>query len=216
MWPVSVIIMYSNTLYCFVSHQSAVIKDSERLKIMCNAANIKDYLLVCGNSYADKIDNNILYLDCDDTYEGLPEKINRMFDYVSKNYTHYDYFGKLDRLTYIKEPLPKQLMSGDYCGSWVKVKDGFDGDRKWHFGKCSKGSVWNKKLYPGKFIPWCRGWAYFLSPKAAQIVGQNPPRSDYHIYEDLYVSETLLNYGSITPRNIKNFRNYIFDLESNF
>lgn len=205
--------MYSNILYCFVSHKSEIDGDIEKIKNMCYSVNVKDFLVVCGGAKNNFIENNTLYLACDDTYEGLPEKIYSLYRYINDNISGYDYYGKLDRLTHIKQPLLKSEVSGDYCGSWVKVRDGFDGNRKWHFGKCSKGSIWNKKLYPGKFIPWCRGWGYFLSQKAASIVANNPPKLDYHIYEDLYVSETLLNFGSITPRNIKNLKNYIFDSE---
>lgn len=206
--------MHDNILYCFISHKASVYNDVQNISTMCYDLGINDYLIVSGASDNDYIDNeHMLFLNCDDTYEGLPDKINKMFKYLHINFPKYAYYGKLDRLTKIKQPLSIDNMRGDYCGSWVKVREGYDGDRKWHFGKCSKDSIWNKKTYPGKFIPWCRGWGYFLSPKAARVVANNPPRSDYHIYEDLYVSETLLKYGNIIPNNIKNLTNFIIDSE---
>ena len=206
--------MLSNILYSFVSHKSVLKDDTLTIIDMCDNLNIDNYLIVCGGFEKDEVVGHTLYLNCNDTYEGLSDKTHKLFSYVSKNYPNFDYYAKLDRLIRIRQPLPKSEMSGDYCGSWVKVKDGFDGDRKWHFGKCSAGSEWSNKLYPGKFIPWCNGAAgYFLSPKAANIISKHPPRLDYHLYEDLYVSEILLTYGSIAPRHMKNLKKYIYDSE---
>lgn len=207
--------MLSNILYCFISHSSVFKDDIPIITDMCNSFNLKDYLIACGGYDTNKVDGNILYLNCDDTYEGLSDKTHKLLSYVSKNYPGFDYYGKLDRLIRIRELIPSSIMAGDYCGSWVKIKDGFDGDRKWHFGKCSKDSVWNNKHYPGKFIPWCRGGSgYFLSPKAANTIANHPPlKEGYHLYEDLYVSQTLLDHASVAPRHIKNLKDYLYDSE---
>lgn len=203
-------------LYCFISHETALKDDISRIGTLCACLNIKDYVIVCGNSSKNYIDNHILYLHCDDTYEGLPDKIHKMFAYLYNNQTEYEYYAKLDRLTIIKNPLNISNMTGDYCGSWVKVKNGFDGDRLWHKNKCSPNSIWNNKPYPGEFIPWCRGWGYFLSRKAAGIISCHPPDPNYHIYEDLYVSQILLRKADISPTHLSNIRDFITDPESEF
>lgn len=201
-------------LYCFISYQKVLADDMNRLHDLCGLVGVTDYLIVCGNSMINWYDNHVLYLDCDDTYEGLPDKVHKMFSYVNSNFSQYKYYGKLDRLTNIKKPLSIENMSGDYCGSWVRVVAGYDGDRWWHRNKCSKNSHWNNKPYPGEFIPWCRGWGYFLSRKAADIISCHPPDPEYHIYEDLYVSQTLLRKANISPAHIHNIRKFISDPES--
>jgi hypothetical protein len=201
-----------NLLYCFISHKAVLAQDINKWKRVCETHNIKEYLIVCGGSKENIIHDNVLYLDCDDTYEGLSTKTHAIFKFLINKEMKFDYYAKIDRdIDLIKPVDSKILLNGDYCGSWVKIKDGYDGNRKYHFGKCSKNSSWNNKLYPGKFIPWCRGGSgYFLSYKAAQIISCNSPDMNYHIYEDLYVAETLLKNG-IAASHIRNLSEYMID-----
>lgn len=199
-------------LYCFISHNDVIYEDILRISNVCESLNISDYFIVCGGHPENKIKNNLLQLQCLDSYEGFSDKIYNLFKFLTHEYgEQYDYYAKIDRLTSLIQKINPDIIKGDYCGSWVKVKDGYDGNRWWHKNKCSKNSEWNNKPYPGKFIPWCRGGSgYFLSNKAAKIIGCNPPDLNYHIYEDLYVAETLLKFN-INAKYIFNLQQYLID-----
>lgn len=202
-------------LYCFISHQSAIKNDTIIINDMCKKLDIKNYLIACGNSRDKKSIDNNLYLDCDDTYEGLSDKIYNVFSFVVKNYPDFDYYGKLDRLTKIRKPLSALQLVGDYCGTVFRATNTLrGGNRKYHFGKCSSNSKWNNTPYSGQYSDWCLGGkGYFLSRKAALCISEHCPIKDFHIYEDVYVAETLLKYSNITPKSINDRKQYLFDSE---
>lgn len=203
-------------LYCFVSHANAISSDIERISVMCKKVGIIDYIIFTGNLTQDIDHPHLINLSCDDSYEGLSTKVYSMFNYLSKNNSQYQYYAKLDNHTCITKPIPIQVLSGDYCGYAVKIKDGFDGNRTWHFNKCTPNSDWNNKKYSGEFVPWCRGAIYFLSNKAINIISKHPPDPLFHIYEDQYVAEKLLKYGSIKPNHMFDIKQYFYDLDSEF
>lgn len=199
--------MYS-ILYCFISHQSVLTEDLFKWNNVCYSNNISDYLIVVGGNKINNIENNILYLDCDDSYEGLSDKIHKLFLFLTTSYKHYDFYAKLDRYIEFKKPVDSNIILQDYCG--YKHNHGC---RNWHFGKCSENSIWNTKLYEGPFVPWCLGGnGYFLSNKSANIVACNPPDLSYHIYEDLYVAQSLLEKANIKPTHLTNLTDYFIDM----
>lgn len=202
-------------LYCFISHSSVLQEDINKWTKICNEYKILDYYIICGNSKKNYIDNHTLLLNCNDAYEGLSDKIHTMFNFFIESNIDYKFYAKIDRACNLLKPIDLSILIADYIGSWVKVRDGYDGNRWWHKDKCSKNSEWNYKPYIGKFIPWCRGGSgYFLSHKAAKIISCNKPNPSYHIYEDLYVAETLFKHG-INPEHIYSLEKYITDPDSN-
>jgi len=204
-----------NLLYCFISHQSVLEQDINKWSDLCKKHKISDYLIVVGNSNNNYISNNVLHLNCDDSYEGLSDKIYNLFKFLTTSYQKYDFYVKIDRDMDILKKIDKNLDLTDYCGYGIQIKKGYDGKRNWHFNKCSKDSEWNTKPYPGIFIPWCRGGSgYILSHKAAEVICCNPPDSSYHIYEDLYVAQTLLSKGNIHPRHLRTITEYFSNLNN--
>jgi len=196
-------------LYCFISHKDVIDEDILRISNVCESLNIADYIIVCGGYSENKIVNNLLQLECLDSYEGLSDKIYKLFKFLTQNYKkQYDYYIKIDRLTSLIQPIDNGNIVGDYCGKLLRIKEG---DREWHKNKCSKNSDWNNRLYEGPYVPWCKGGpGYFLSNKAAKIIGCNAPDLNYHIYEDLYVAETLLKFD-IKGKNMPNLKKYLID-----
>ena len=72
-------------------------------------------------------------------------------------------------------------------------------------GKCSKHSVWNKKIYKGNYVPWCRGgYGYILSRKSALEVKDYKEKYDDEIYEDLLIAKILLK-SDIQPTVLNEF-----------
>jgi len=202
-----------NVLYCFITHRSELNADIISISEMCLYNKISDYIIVCGANDKSYMDNNILYLDCDDTYEGLPDKIYKMFKFVTSNIklSTYKFYAKLDRKINLVQPIDVDLLEGDYGGKVVRVKEHCDGNRTWHIGKCSANSKWSVKKYEGKFVPWCDGGdGYILSNHAANIVANNPPNHDEDIYEDQYVAQKLLN-NNIIPYKIQKLTSFFYD-----
>ena len=82
-------------LYVFFSYKKNINNSYDRISIMMNLLNIKDYLIIVGgeeNKYND--DNHILNIKCNDNYEGLPEKVIKTYNFIFKNsiFSKYNFF----------------------------------------------------------------------------------------------------------------------------
>jgi hypothetical protein len=200
--------MNNQILYCFITHKDVVELDKKIIADMCIKKNVFNFIIVCGGSIENVLIDNVLYLNCNDSYEGLPDKIHKMFKYVSENLPEYKTYIKLDRLTKIILPIDFDVQF-DYFGVRHEINDV---NRKWHINKCSLESIWNNKSYEGDYVPWCNGPAYFLSNHAAKIISNTPSVNlDEEIYEDLYIAKILNKFG-ITPTNFINIQHYFKDL----
>lgn len=164
------------------------------------------------NYYFDE-NTRILKLKCNDFYEGLPEKMIALINAVLeitcfKDITHiikiddYDVINKIVNMDQLKTTVnPKN----QYMGKRVIRETRQNEDRKWHFGKCSKGSHWQTKEYKGKYTTWADGGkGYILSIAAMKIINSvynftniNDIKK-YHIYEDLMIA-LILNKFNIKP-----------------
>ena len=171
--------------------------------------NNKNYIIIKGidlETYYDK-DNQVLNINCNDKYEGLPEKVLKTFQYIVNNieFNNYNYFFKLDDDMIINKLINENdIKNYNYCG---KVNVSYDGNRKWHIGKCSTNSKFNTMEYKGNYIPWCLGgYGYIISRNAINLIKNNTNYKE-HIYEDLYIS-LLLNENNIKPIHI-NIQNYV-------
>ena len=67
----------NNILYIFFTHQDNINKIYDRIKNMMNSLNNSNYIIVQGGDVSDNydIDSKILSINCNDKYEGLPEKV---------------------------------------------------------------------------------------------------------------------------------------------
>jgi hypothetical protein len=158
---------------------------------------ISDFIVVQGGFIKDEFDeeNNILKLNCNDSYVGLPEKIIKTFHYLinDNRFKSYTHFCKLDDDMILKKKF--DTLEGDYLGN---VHYG-DGNRQWHIGRC--GNFWDKIPYLGEFKPWCMGgFGYIVSRKALEMITPNFNYLD-HIYEDVYIG-ILMNSIGIIPKII--------------
>lgn len=202
-------------LYCFITHQSELHYDTISIREMCIYQSIFDYVIVCGGFENNSFDyeTKLLKLNCDDTYEGLPDKIHKLFHFLVNDdtFSRYKFYAKLDRRINLKRNIDLFILNGDYCGRTVRVKPNCDGNRTWHIGKCSPDSKWSIKKYEGKFVPWCDGGnGYVLSNYAANLIAKNPPNSDEEIYEDQYIAQRLLQHD-IHPSTIYNIHRFFQD-----
>lgn len=188
--------MTNPILYCFISHRLVLEQDKIHISNMCALHGISDFVIVCGGADKDELAQTVLHLCCDDSYEGLPDKIHAMCRYLTKNLSNYKTYAKLDRTVKIIKPLDCDIPN-HYVGYVNCVNE--QANTTWHFDKCSPASAWNNKPYAGSYVPWCAGPMYLLSAFAIKLVANTPPDLSHEIYEDLYVAKCLLNHANISP-----------------
>lgn len=192
------------SLYVFITHQKNLEHCYSRISEMMNNT---DFIIIQGGFINDVYDEekNILNLNCNDGYVGLPEKIMKTFHYLvsDERFKEYTHFVKLDDDMSVLKRFTE--IGGDYLGNVHYL----DGNRQWHVGRT--GTFWDKIPYLGDFKPWCLGgFGYIISRNALEKVVPNFDYSD-HIYEDVYIG-ILMNKIGIIPKNI-NIKEYLVSPE---
>tara|TARA_B100000674_G_scaffold497627_1_gene532147 strand:- start:1873 stop:2505 length:633 start_codon:yes stop_codon:yes gene_type:complete len=191
------------TLYLFITHEI----DYSKTLNKC-IENYSDYLIVIGGHKSNYLQENTLYLNANDSYDGLPEKVYKAMKYVVtdealKDYTH---ICKLDSDMIIKKVFDQQILSkNEYFG----IVQREEGNRSWGKEKFTENSKFKYQDYEGIFVPWCLGgYGYVVSFNAIkQIVEDNINFND-EPYEDLLIAK-LLNRKKIYPNNFKNLSKYV-------
>jgi hypothetical protein len=196
-------------LYIFVSCKSRIEKCYPRIKNMMNKLKNNNYIIVTGGheKYKYSCNKHLLEINCNDYYEGLPEKIIKTYKFIYESglFNNFTHFCKLDDDMVIKQTINTSLLN-EYCG---KVNSNKSGDRKWHINKCSKDSLFNNREYRGPYVPWCLGgWGYFISRNILKILADDTKYYN-EIYEDLYIAKILYN-KQIYPTNLSNLSIYIY------
>jgi hypothetical protein len=173
-------------LKIFITHQSNLEKTIEKISKFIH----KDYVIVVGGYDTDSYENNIIKLDCDDSYCGLPDKIVNLFKFVieSPKLLEYTHFHKLDEDMELIKEIDFELT--DYMGM---IAGKHTINRNHHIGRC-EGHYWNDKPYEGETSDWCEGGlSYIISRKAIECIikvdGKKYP------LEDVMVANILENNG---------------------
>jgi len=175
---------------------------------------VNNSIIICGDNNISEpyiLNNRILYLKCNDLYDGLPEKIICMIDAILniskfKNITHilktddHDNFLEKHVIEKLKKSL--ELKIYPYIGNNIQK---IEGKRDYHFGKVPEKSFWYKRPYTGKYVPWAKGGnGYILNRNAMKVINKKYNYNNLkevrknHIYEDIMIS-TALNEKNIYP-----------------
>ena len=164
------------------------------------------------------LDNQILSLKCEDTYDHLPHKILLMIKAITnltifKDVTHIfkidDHDTKFNANTIDNITKIQNLSSLHYGGQLLQhyylynklLEFPHGGIRSWHFNKCPVDSYWNNKLYKGPYTTWVDGGCgYILSKKSMNLITEyyNSHQDDFfknHIYEDLMIALILFHHN---------------------
>lgn len=188
------------TLYIFLTHKGNINNCYDRIKNMM----VSDFIVVVGGYIKDSYDTstNILKLNCNDTYGGLPEKVMKTFNFIISEdiFNNYDYFCKLDDDMFVLKRF--ENIHSDYFG-YVFTKPN---PNTHHVGRCK--NFLDRILYMGDWVPYCSGgMGYVISRNALEKI---IPNHDYieHLYEDLYVGMTLSKVG-IYPQRLITLTEYI-------
>jgi len=171
-------------------------------------------LIILSGGYSDSyLDSNILYLNYNDLYEGLPEKIICAIDFILKcpkfnSVTHilkvddHDTLFTKDTINNIILNHKDILNTNDYIGQSIKYECK---DPNYHMINTSSNSIWKNKSYSGKISMYCDGGrSYILSRYAMKCINQtfHINNLDYvrnnHIYEDMMIG-LILNAYNIVP-----------------
>jgi len=191
-----------------------------------------DLIILSGTNNRDRskrwYDKNekILWLNCNDYYDGLPEKIILMIEEVLHNpeFSHITHIIKIDdhdnefndasiKNLYNNNSLKKFDYLGQKENFWVNLRN-----CDYHFGKVPEWSYWhNRHADVANIRYFDGGCSYILSRRAMEIINReyNETNIDQlrnnEIYEDLMigrilskhnVSSKLLNYGIKGDKNI--------------
>lgn len=156
-----------------------------------------DYFLIKACNDIDKpyLENNILYVNCDECYENLPKKMLIAYKYIYEHF-NYDYFVKIDDSCHVNVNILDKFIHNNFYNFHLLGKKAGGGhfNRKWHFGKC-KNEVINKTEDITEYIgTWCSGGnGYILSKYCISILIEKHNYNYIHncIYEDKAISDVL-------------------------
>lgn len=149
-----------------------------------------DYVIVVGGYNENTLDGNIIKLNCDDTYCGLPDKVVSMFKFINENnsFDKYTHFHKLDEDLVFMKDIDFELTDymGMICGAHMI-------NRNHHIGRCGD-HYWNDKPYEGEISDWCEGGiSYIVSRKSIDIISKID--GTQFPLEDVMVANTLATSG---------------------
>lgn len=156
-------------------------------------------------TYYDK-DAKLLYLRCNDSYEGLPEKMILMIEQILtlpefKNITHILKIDDHD--TYFTDENIKNLynLKELHLYNYIGQKKEYRAPNTWsdyHFGKVTQSSHWNNKKGDVSDVTWLDGGcSYILSRKAMKYINKFYNSSNINtlrrneIYEDVMIGRLL-------------------------
>jgi Galactosyltransferase len=174
------------------------------------ARGVKNLIILCGSDET-RLDGQMLYLNCVDTYDGLPEKIMCAIEFILQhaafdNVTHILKADDHDteftdwQIQNIPVRYKHILNTEDYIGHHI-LRGPYD--RRSHFGKVPIESRWHDKEYPGEFVyTLYGGGTYILTRKSLIYVYKHKDEVDNHIYEDVMVALILRKYN-IQPYELK-------------
>jgi len=183
----------------------------------------KDTYIFTGGADNTYMDNkkHVLHLKCNDKYDGLPEKVITMIDYILHNpafsdVTHIlkvdDHDTGFNRLNIKKLYKMNDILYGDYVGQKMNsINLEKRVASKYHFGKVEKTSYWhNREYFITENLNWLDGGcSYVLSRRSAQVINTYCNPSIFYsnkiyeseIYEDVMVAKLLCNHG-IYPKKV--------------
>ena len=162
------------------------------------------YIVVEGGS--DKLffnnDTNVLTVDINETYENLPKKVMRAYEWIYNQFDNITHVYKADDnfCDRVLNFIPANFSTYNYYGNFI-VETLIN---TWHQGKCDD-EILNNTVYNKHFIsPYAGGgYGYILSRAAIKILVDNKDDILDDIYEDKAIGDVL--YANNIRYNISEF-----------
>lgn len=173
------------------------------IKNMTDFFDFEDYYIVSADPDLPRdyhIFNKFLIVKANDYYEGLSEKILKLFQVVATDsrFSNYTHFVKMDDTVNISYnfSFKKLEESIEHPYEGYIISPGLN--RKYHFNKCKDYSY--NIIYKGTYIPYVAGSIYIISIGATKLF-LNFSTGDIkdEFYEDLMVGK-ILYIHSIFPK----------------
>jgi len=179
-------------------------RTNEKMIILCGLNNDENsHKLNEKETYYDGKES-VLYLNCDDGYGGLPEKIILMIEYVLTKLKDITHIIKIDdHDNYFTDENIKnlykydELKKYDYVGQ-KKNHNGENCKSNWHFEKVLQNNYWHNKRADVSNVTWFDGGcSYILNKKAMKII--NDVYNSHNIlelrqkeiYEDIMIGRIM-------------------------
>ena len=167
---------------------------------------IPNLIILCGGAEETKIEGNILYLKCSDSYDGLSEKMMAAYEFIAshepfKSITHifkaddHDTEFSKEQLEEITVKHKDTLNSQDYVGqNLISINFNY---KTYHYGRTPVDSIWYNKPHTGYNPPFLAGGeTYMFSLRSLNYLVENKEIwHDYCSYEDIMVAVILLKYN---------------------
>ena len=166
--------------------------------------NIPYFFIIGRPSSRTYVEGDILYVDAPDSYEHLPRKVYKFFEFVY-NRTSYSHAFKIDDDCYLNVPafLKCGFENVDYMGKIAGADENLD--RGWHIGKCDDPDVGE---YSGNYHGnWANGAVgYFLSRNGMKSLVEYPnvEHTALELYEDKMMGD-ILRKSNITVSSSKSY-----------
>lgn len=195
----------------------------EHLWSKITSKGIDNLIIFVGDSSTNVYDplTRVLRLKCNDKYEGLPEKMILMMEYViqSNIFSDITHIIKIDDHdnVFTKENIKnlyniKELKKYHYVGQKLNNKSVYPWEwhngNNWHIGKVSEKCFWYEKYYSGGYLPWLDGGcSYVLSKEAMQCITSWYNSSNLEelrqseIFEDVMIGKILYHHD-IFPKQV--------------
>lgn len=160
-------------------------------------------------TYYDK-NNKMLYLKCNDNYEGLPEKMILMIEQILSlpEFKHITHILKIDdHDTFFTDGNIKNLynLTELHLYNYIGQKKEYRPPNTlsdYHFGKISKKSHWNNKQGDVSDVTWLDGGcSYILSRKAMKIINKFYNSSNIKILRQNEIFEDVMMGRLLAMRN---------------
>lgn len=169
------------------------------------------FIFVIGGAERSYVDRDVLRLECGDAYEKLPEKVFKAIGYVSANFD-FERIVKIDDDIFVNYRNFYKILgasfNADYYGRRNPPNFGYPLNKRWHYGKVSKGHKYDNFEFPLiEPAQWCSGGCYIISRKAAHAISAFSG-SGYvsdHVFED-YMIFDILSKSDIYPSFHENSR----------
>jgi|SaaInlStandDraft_6_1057023.scaffolds.fasta_scaffold07222_2 hypothetical protein len=160
-----------------------------------NYYNIKYYFIIGHNKKTEIIDD-IIYLNCNDDYESLTNKVGLFTKYVYEN-TDYEYIYKLDDDCYlnIEYFMNINLKDVNFLGKFISKNDYLP---NWGY-QYNKNKLIEKTIY---FDFFGGGYGYIFNRECMKIICDNFNLFNSYFLEDVSIAKILYDFGNIRAKKL--------------
>lgn len=165
-----------------------------------------NHLFFIGGDKFERRDN-LIYLECNDSYEYLTQKTRKLFEYCIEHET-FDYILKTNDDSYIdiKKFLNSNFYNFEYGGYVCSKTIDYKSNENLNFQIDDTTIKCDKKLLDGKTFNYGTGGFYFISKKAINLCLKNKVPCDMKTFDNTSVEDLVVGV-MLHNADIKNILN---------